>query len=89
MTETQKKIKDALMYGPNSEDIEILLNSKLERVLIDGYSINISKFNSNSFGGDISKLAINKNEKTSFETTVTQSCAATFGKNINDVLQKT
>lgn len=88
MTDIQKKIKDALLYGPNSNDIELLINNKLERALIDGYSINISKFNSNSFGGNISKLAITKNEETSFETTASQSCAAAFGKSVKDVLQK-
>lgn len=88
MTDIQKRIQDALLYGPNSEDIETLLNNKLERALIDGYSISISKYNSNSFGGNISKLVITKNEENSFESTASQSCAATFGKNVKDVLQK-
>lgn len=88
MTDIQKNIKDALLYGPNSENIKILLNNELERALIDGYSIHISKYNSNSYGGNISKLSITKNEKSSFESTTSQSCAAVFGKNVKDVLHK-
>lgn len=89
MSDMQKLIRDSLEYGGNnSEEINKLLNSRLERALIDGYSIDIFKYEENQFIGNVEKLAITKARKTSFESTVTEVCGSTFGKNVSDVLLK-